>query len=147
MRNRKRRRLDLHITRTFLPRKRQKSISNQHTHPLSSLPDLFSCPQSRLYLPNPPQFPSQAGTRCVPTSSGRAADPQQAVPPSPGPGRVVTAETPPSAALRMRAHLYLRDIPVMVISLGPLSPALIPSPQESRRALVPHSTPSLFISW
>lgn len=140
MRNRKRKRLDLHITLTFFPRKRQKSISNQHTHP--SLP----CPQSRFYLPKPPQFPSQAGTRCVPTSSGRAADPQQAVPPSPGPGIVVTAETPPSAALRMRAHLYLRDIPVMALSLGPLSPALIPSPQESRRALVPHSTPSLFIS-
>lgn len=71
-------------------------------------------------------FPPQADTCCVPASSGRAADLQQTVPPSPELGIVVTAETPPSAALRMQAHLHLTDISVTVIILGPHSPALIP---------------------
>lgn len=96
MRNRKRGRLiDLYLTLTFFPRKRQEYSVINNTY--LSLP----CPQPRFYLPNPSQLPSQAGTRCVPASSGRAADPQQAVPPSPGPGIVVTAETPASGVSRM----------------------------------------------
>lgn len=82
--------------------------------------------------PSPSTLPSQAGTRCVLASSGKAADPRQAVPPSPELGTVVIAETRPSAASRVRAHLHLRDTSVMVVIPGP--PPTLSQLSESRQA-------------
>lgn len=132
------------------PQKRTKDATQWTTRtPLSPLPDLFPCPQSRFHPLNPSFIPSQAGTCRAPASSGRAAGPQGAVPPSPELGIVVTAETPPPAALRMRAHLHLR-----YTSDGrhPRAPLLSPQPisrgiQKGLQfhVLAPHPKLSLLI--
>ena len=111
----------------FFPRKGQKTLLNRHT-PHSSRS------QSRCLAPSPSSLSSQGGTRRrhVPASSGKAADPRQVVPPSPELGKVVTAETLPSAALRMRAHLHLRHTSGMIIILGWPQPLFqLPEPRRA----------------
>lgn len=111
----------------FFPRKGQKTLLNRHT-------PHFSRSQSRCLAPSPSSLPSQGGTcrRRVPASSGKAADPQQVAPPSPELGKVVTAETLPSAASRMRAHLHLRHPSGMIIILGWTQPLFqLPEPRRA----------------
>lgn len=110
----------------FFPRKGQTTLLNRHT-PHSSRS------QSRCLPPSPSSLPSQGGTRrSGPASSGKAADPRQAAPPSPELGKVVTAETLPSAASRMRAHLHLRHTSGMTIILGwPQPLSQLPEPRRA----------------